>query len=749
MRRNKVSNRMTSAHVLLSIFFGVIILALMVTFVNAYVQKTEDSTLQVRLANVSKSIDVQIDTAQEVTNSLFWDQDILALASYGSENVSQTAICHAIQTRADSATAKNMSVYVSTLTHSMDTVYGAERSSSALSFLKSAGFGSVNAMDITDYFVQNSTDMYFRLMEQSSDTDGNTLAIVERKFYQNKPIYFFVLVNLNEFIYVESAADTMMIMADNVVLACSNYKISTPRNGIYSLLEEQGNINTMLGKTYVMQDYKYLVGKSEVMSWYYIIATPYTYFSQMRISLYLICLAVLIAIVLLAMLLGVLLKRYAYAPLSRTVRKVGAYTNARCEDEESYICDTIAACMAEKEALQTENNSYRKKRNLEHLRSMLRGIKVDEEQQRELVQYFCAEKDGPYRVCALEFSKYGQLSDAFSEEMIFEIRQQILDFIQQQLEDGLVAEPMVMDYKSFAVIATGIDMHQLRAKLMNVVATVSGSFEAELAGAVGDLCERLTDVGDSYASALNILDSHYSLGSRNSIVTSEDVAVGAGEGLYYPIETERELIAEVIRCHEAEVAELLTTILDENFDKHPLTKERLNSFAFSIASTVNRIADTLGKSIDEIFGEGNIVFLDLKMCTDKMEVRGKVYGMFNTLVEFIGNVNPNGERDISGMMLDYIHTHYNEDISLSDLSAEFSLSLSYTSTLFKEVTGENFKDYLNRFRIKRACDILKQEPSIKNTELARRVGCNTVATLLRLFNKYEGTTPGQYGKKEN
>ncbi len=750
MGRRKIWTRISSGYVLIGAFFVLVLLAALAIFANTYVDYRENSELQMRLTHVSKSIDIQISTAQEVVNALYWDEEIRRMASVGAENSDTEAVRRIVQLRSDGASAKNMKLYVSTLEHSLDSVIGAERVSSALSFLKTEGFGSISAMDIANYFTENSTDTYFRLMEESSTGAlGSRLAIVERKFYNTVPVYFFTFVDLNSFVYSEADEDTVMILSDSLILASSNYSQGAPRNGLYRLLERKGGFNTITDKPYDEGEYRYVVAQSEVMSWHYVLATPWNYFSQLRVNLYLLCFAGLLLALGVGLVLMLLLRRYAYAPLAKTVDALSAHTNARCDAEDKYICETVQALTERMSHLQTENEAYVRRENIETLRYMLRGICPEEETQRDLAQHFCMEKDGPYRVCVLEFSKYAQLSEAFSEEMIYEIRRQVVEFIVQQLEDSVVASPMIMDYKSFVVITAGMEMRMLRAKLMNVVATVSGSFEAELAGAVGDLCERLSDIGTSYASALKILDTHYSLGSRNAIVTSEDVVVNmGGSGLYYPIDTERELIAEVIRCHEDEVAEILTQLLDENFEKHPLTKERLNSFAFSIASTVNRIADTLGKSTQEIFGEGNIVFLDLKMCTDKMELRGKVYGMFNTLLEFVQKQTPETERDISALMLDYIHAHYNEDISLSDLSAAFSLSLSYTSTLFKEVTGENFKDYLNRYRIKRACDILLQEPGIKNTELAKRVGCNTVATLLRLFNKYEGTTPGQYGKKE-
>ncbi|MBQ4160062.1 MAG: helix-turn-helix domain-containing protein [Clostridia bacterium] len=749
MKRRKIATRILTGYICIGIFFLAALLVVMFVLTNLYVDSREDNARQLRLEHMANEIDIQINTAQEVVNSLYWDDAIRALVTQGADNADLEAARRAVKARSDGATAKNMEVYVSMLEHSLDTVIGAERVSSALSFLKTEGFGSASAMDITDYFSQNVTDTYFRLMEDSSGVLGTRLAIVERKLYNNKPLYFFTFVDLNNFVYAESAEDVILIVEDGLLLACSNYRSGAPRNNMYKLLERAGGMKMLTDGPHDEGGYRYDVVQSRVMSWHYVLATPIQFFSVLRINAYLLCIAVLLAIFLIWLTLAFLLRSYAYKPLGKAVDALSDYTSAHCTAEDTYIGETVQMLAARDAALQAENEAYVHRESIEHLRYMLRGIRPDETIQRRLEQNFCVEKDGPYRVCVLEFSKYAQLRETFSEEMLLEIRRQVVEFIMQQLEECVVASPMVMDYKSFVVIVSGADIRTLRAKLMNVVAAVDGSFETELAGAVGDLCEHLSEIGTSYASALKILESHYSLGSRNAIVTSDDVVVNmGGSGLYYPIEMERELIAEVIRCHEDEVAELLTQILDENFERHALTKERLNSFAFSLASTVNRIADTLGKTTQEIFGEGNIVFLDLKMCTDKMELRGKVYGMFNTLIEFVQTQTPGTERDTSVLMLDYIHAHYNEDISLSDLSAEFSLSLSYTSTLFKEVTGENFKDYLNRYRIKRACDILMQEPGLKNTELAKRVGFNTVATLLRLFNKYEGTTPGQYARKE-
>jgi YesN/AraC family two-component response regulator len=209
---------------------------------------------------------------------------------------------------------------------------------------------------------------------------------------------------------------------------------------------------------------------------------------------------------------------------------------------------------------------------------------------------------------------------------------------------------------------------------------------------------------------------------------------------------ERDLITHVIRLKREDCSKILDNILTENIDKRSLGKDRRSAFIFALTATLNRIVESMNKTTEAVFGEGNIVFLELKMCTDGQELKNKVHQLFDRVIDFLDAENRKTEDDLSGQLLDYIHQNYSQDISLLDIGGHFNLSQCYISTLFKDITGENFKDYLSRYRIKRAKEILTEDPSVKNKDLAQQIGCNTVATLFRLFNKYEGISPGQFVK---
>lgn len=94
----------------------------------------------------------------------------------------------------------------------------------------------------------------------------------------------------------------------------------------------------------------------------------------------------------------------------------------------------------------------------------------------------------------------------------------------------------------------------------------------------------------------------------------------------------------------------------------------------------------------------------------------------------------------------YIHSHYKETINLSDILKITNYSKSQFIRLFKENTGFNVTDYINKYRIGKAClDLVYTEKNI--TEIASENGFNNIQYFSRTFKEYMNCTPKQYQKK--
>lgn len=99
-------------------------------------------------------------------------------------------------------------------------------------------------------------------------------------------------------------------------------------------------------------------------------------------------------------------------------------------------------------------------------------------------------------------------------------------------------------------------------------------------------------------------------------------------------------------------------------------------------------------------------------------------------------------------ILAFIHDHYNESLHSAQLAQHFFFSKEYFCRLFKKYTGSTFSQYLSKYRVLQAEQLLSQTTK-KISEIALEAGFADEGTFIRYFRKYYGCTPGNYRKKIN
>ncbi|MEC5341055.1 response regulator [Brenneria populi] len=96
--------------------------------------------------------------------------------------------------------------------------------------------------------------------------------------------------------------------------------------------------------------------------------------------------------------------------------------------------------------------------------------------------------------------------------------------------------------------------------------------------------------------------------------------------------------------------------------------------------------------------------------------------------------------------IEYIQENYAAKISINDLVTRLSISAAYLNRKFKNETTYTFNDFLNRYRIGRAMDLLKRGDR-KIYLIASDVGFKDYKYFIAIFRKYADCTPGQYQER--
>lgn len=97
-------------------------------------------------------------------------------------------------------------------------------------------------------------------------------------------------------------------------------------------------------------------------------------------------------------------------------------------------------------------------------------------------------------------------------------------------------------------------------------------------------------------------------------------------------------------------------------------------------------------------------------------------------------------------ILYYIDHNYRENLKLETIAPLFGYNSSYLGKIFTREVGETFNSYLDRIRIRRSKELLRDR-SLKVYEVAEKVGYKNVDYFHKKFKKLVGESPAEYRKK--
>lgn len=97
----------------------------------------------------------------------------------------------------------------------------------------------------------------------------------------------------------------------------------------------------------------------------------------------------------------------------------------------------------------------------------------------------------------------------------------------------------------------------------------------------------------------------------------------------------------------------------------------------------------------------------------------------------------------------YIRDNYMLDLDIYKVASSVFLSESYLKHLFKDMVNMSVTEFLNRYRISKACSLFRQSTDMNDAQIAQKVGYSNYSYFVRVFNKYCGMSPREYRKAKS
>lgn len=103
--------------------------------------------------------------------------------------------------------------------------------------------------------------------------------------------------------------------------------------------------------------------------------------------------------------------------------------------------------------------------------------------------------------------------------------------------------------------------------------------------------------------------------------------------------------------------------------------------------------------------------------------------------------------DEASTIVEFIHSHYHQKITLEDLSEQFYLSEGTISERIKQKTAMTFVEYLTYYRILKSMELL-ETTNLTIGEIASEVGFSDSRYFSTVFKKYTGVTPTNFRQND-
>jgi len=127
---------------------------------------------------------------------------------------------------------------------------------------------------------------------------------------------------------------------------------------------------------------------------------------------------------------------------------------------------------------------------------------------------------------------------------------------------------------------------------------------------------------------------------------------------------------------------------------------------------------------------------------------GELMELYGELLELMCRyIVRNNSLSVVRRVYHFMENNYKEDLRLKDIAKLFHYNSTYLGTVFKEETGETFKNTLDRIRISKAKKML-YETDLKVYQIAEEVGCGDLDRFYIIFKRYVGVSPKEYTKKK-
>lgn len=450
------------------------------------------------------------------------------------------------------------------------------------------------------------------------------------------------------------------------------------------------------------------------------------------------------------------LSRRQARPIAAIARTLGEAPPEK--DVYAYIEDNVRRLMRENDVIFRRLENQRGALKRMFLSQLLRGDVGDEAQfQRHCAQYDIDASEA--RHCAFIVyvravpSPVEQIAEGLLDydDAVFALLRGAVRELSGALDPECDAEMTLVDgvYAGWLMLPDRADAASLREQyLRKLQRSLGEKYGVALGLACGSIYAEFNQLALSYAEALRAFDALMARGAQGML-------------FYEDIECEQpcadkaiDLIGRFVNCLKLQDYDNALRLTAEVFEEYLNVHQAPEAYALHKAAVLAMLLDAA-----DLAGQRNGCEEALAPLRQALSAPPPICDLRQAAEELIRAMSLYKRREqqaSAGRRLCELRAFIDEqyadpNLGLSLLADRYGMSNASLSKLFKAEFGIGVLDYINQARVFQAKRLL-QNSDLNVAQIAQAVGYTSDITFIRVFKRYEGTTPGRYreaGGREN
>jgi len=381
----------------------------------------------------------------------------------------------------------------------------------------------------------------------------------------------------------------------------------------------------------------------------------------------------------------------------------------------------------------------------EIISKMLMGIYISRREYEEIVKSLPFRYHGKYYlVLAMEI---WDDSAFYQEEDITEEEKKKTDFFILENVFSELLEP----YQCYFIelngqLTTILNADSVDGKLNEIIEHgrqfITQNFGLKFSVALSDEQEELYGIGRKYRQCLALLETGRTF-EKNAVLTTE-LMPPTTDFYSYSSDKEEKLLNHLKNQNYEACMKLLDSIFEDSFTSSLAIMRENNYMLYSIMGTVIRYISSL--SLEETDNE---IILNMVLDVFDANVAGTARDALSELIAYLCNMDMNANSKDSDFLtrksLDIVEREFgNPSLSVTYIADQLGFHPVYVSSRFKGKSGEGLLEYISKYRIIKAKEIMTEHEEVTVEDVSVMVGYTNVKTFSRVFRKLEGITPAKW-----